>query len=156
MGCQPRPGRNTRMFETLSIIEQAVRTVRTAGKPSRESGKLPACGSRNGASPAPQEQHSPIRSRADYLTHAVGDIFFPTAPEFSGCISGCSSEQRSILHAAFVLTVAKEKRDRNQGKPSKTRSCKAFQFCKGFLFLENGRKRRPMPTGEVRLSEQTL
>ena len=138
------------------IDHRASRQDGTAGKPSRESGKLPACGPRSSASPAPQEQHSPIRSRAGHLTHAVGDNLPPTAPEFSGGVSGCSSEQGFILHTAFVLTVAKVKRDRNQGKAPKTRSCKGFQFCKGILFPETGWKRRPIPTGEVRLSEQTL
>ena len=38
----------------------------------------------------------------------------------------------------------------------KARSSKGFQFCKGLLFTESSRKRRLMPTGEVRLSEQTL
>jgi len=90
------------------------------------------------------------------LTYAVGDNLSPTAPEFSGGVSGCSSEQRFILHTAFALTVAKVKRDRNQGVTPKTRSYKGFQFCKGLLFTESSRKRRLTPMGEVRLSEQTL
>ena len=43
------------MFEVLSIIAQAVLDG-TAGKPSRKSGILPACGTREDAGPAPQEQ----------------------------------------------------------------------------------------------------
>ena len=90
----------------------------TAEKPSRESGKLPACGSRSSASPAPQEQHSLIHSRVDHLTHAVGDILSPTAPEFSGGVSGSSSEQRFLPPCRIRTDRGKSKKRQESGQGS--------------------------------------
>jgi len=75
----------------------------------------------------------------------------------SAVVSAAARQSRGFyLYAAFVLTAAKVNRDRNQGKAPKARICKGFQFHKGLLFPESSRKRRTMPMGEVRLSEQTL
>ena len=122
-----------------------------------ESGKLPACGSRNGASPAPQEQHSPIRGRTDHLTHAVGDTLSPTAPEFSGGVSGGSSEQRSLPLCRIRTDRGKSKKRQESRQGLKSPELQGFlALCKGLLFPESSQKLQPMPTGEVRLSEQTL
>ena len=102
-----------------------------AGKPSRESGKLPACGSRNGASPAPQEQHSPIRGRTDHLTHAVGDTLSPTAPEFSGGVSGGSSEQRSLPLCRIRTDRGKSKKRQESRQGLKSPELQGFLALQG-------------------------
>ena len=108
------------------IDHRASRQGGTAGKPSRGSGKLPACGSCNGANPAPQEQHSLIRSRTDHLTHAAGDILSPTAPEFSGGVSGGSSEQRSLPPCRIRTDRGKSKKRQESGQGPKSPELQGF------------------------------
>jgi len=47
--------------------------------------------------PAAQEQHNlTIRSRTDQTTQAIRNTYLRVAAEFSGCVSSCSLEQRSL------------------------------------------------------------
>ena len=83
------------MFETLSIIEQAVRTVRQENRQGSLANSRPAGLAMVRARPRRNSTFL-TRSRADHLTHAVGDVLSPTAAEFSGGVSGGSSEQRLL------------------------------------------------------------
>ena len=69
---------------------------------------------------------------------------------------GISPCDRDHPHTAFVLTVAKVKRDRKQGIVLKASICKGFREHKPLVFPETNRKRWSMPTGEVRLSDTTF
>ena len=108
------------------IDHRASRQDGTAGKPSRESGELPVCGFRNSASPAPQEQRSPIRSRVDHLTHAVAYNLSATAPEFSGGVSGASTEQRSLPPYRIRTDRGKSKQRQESGEGSESPNLQGF------------------------------
>ena len=105
---------------------RASRQDGAAGIPSRESGKLPACRSRNDASPVPQEQRLPIRSRADHLTQAVAYNLSATAAEFSGGVSGGSSEQRLLPPCRIRTDRGKSKQRQESGQDSKSPNLQGF------------------------------
>ena len=80
------------MFEVLSIIAQAVLDG-TAGKPSRKSGILPACGIRKDAGPAPQEQRLPQSAAgADQRTPAAVPICQQLQPSSAAWCSPLPSQ----------------------------------------------------------------
>ena len=153
MECQPWPSRNKSMFEVLSIIAQAVLDG-TAGKPSRKSGILPACGTREDAGPAPQEQPPRSAAGADQRTPAAASVLSAAAAEFSGLVfTAAIADGRAHAPCGIVLTEAKSKRDRFLIAPQNGRRRKAFSPFKGLRSAERKQKRNHLPTGEVRPSE---
>jgi len=80
----------------------------------------------------PRRNSTPlIRSRADYLTHAVGHDLLPTAPEFSGGVSGGSPEQRSLPPCRIRTDRGKSKKRQEPGQGLKSPELQGFLTLQG-------------------------
>jgi len=77
---------------------------------------------------ARQEPHAPIRSWMDRLTHAAGDTLSPTAPEFSGGVSGGSPEQRSLPPCRIRTDRGKSKKRQETGQGLESLELQGFSF----------------------------
>ena len=119
------------MFETLSIIEQAVRTVRQENRQGSPANSRSAGLAMVRARPR-RNSTPPIRSRADYLTHAVGDILSLTAPEFSGGVSGGSSEQRLLPPCRIRTDRGKNKKRQESEQGPKSPELQGFLALQGY------------------------
>ena len=153
MECQPWPSRNKSMFEVLSIIAQAVWTVRQESRQGSLAYFQPVGPARMRARP---RRNSTPRSTAgaDQRTPAAASDLPAAAAEFSGLVfTAAIADGRAHAPRGIVLTEAKVKRDRFRAAPQNGRRRKAFSPFKGFHSVERKRKRTPLPTGEVRPSE---
>ena len=119
-----------------------------------------------GLSPAPGQRvrtgsagtaHSRSAAGAGQRTLAAASDLSAAAAEFSGLVfTAAIADGRAHAPRGIVLTEAKVKRDRFRAAPQNGRRRKAFSPFKDLHSAERKRKRTPLPTGEVRLSEQTL
>ena len=153
MECQPWPSRNKSMFEVLSIIAQAVRTVRQESRQGSLAYFQPVGPARMRARP---RRNSTPRSTAgaDQRTPAAASDLPAAAAEFSGLVfTAAIADGRAHAPRGIVLTEAKSKRDRFLAAPQNGRRRKAFSPFKGLRSAERKRKRNHLPTGEVRPSE---
>lgn len=153
MECQPWPSRNKSMFEVLSIIAQAVWTVRQENRQGRPAYFQPVGPARTWARP---RRNSTPRSTAgaDQRTPAAASDLPAAAAEFSGPVfTAAIADGRAHAPCGIVLTEAKGKRDRFLAAPQNGRRRKAFSPFKDLRSTERKRKRTPLPTGEVRPSE---
>ena len=153
MECQPWSSRNKSMFEVLSIIAQAVWTVRQENRQGSPAYFQPEGPARTWARPR-RNSISPIRSRCG--SKNTGNCFrlSAAAAEFSGLVfTAAIADGRAHAPRGIVLTEAKVKRDRFRAAPQNGRRRKAFSPFKGLRSAERKRKRTPLPTGEVRPSE---
>ena len=153
MECQPWSSRNKSMFEVLSIIAQAVWTVRQENRQGSLAYFQPVGPARTWARPR-RNSISPIRSRCG--SKNTGSCF--------RFVSSCSRVQRFGVHRRhrrwqgarpmrYRTDRGKSKRDRFLAAPQNGRRRKAFSPFKGLRSAERKRKRTPLPTGEVRPSE---
>ena len=153
MECQPWSSRNKSMFEVLSIIAQAVWTVRQENRQGSPAYFRPVGPARTWARP---RRNSTPRSTAgaDQRTLAAASVFSAAAAEFSGLVfTAAIADGRAHAPRGIVLTEAKVKRDRFRAAPQNGRRRKAFSPFKGFHSVERKRKRNFLPMGEVRPSE---
>ncbi len=153
MECQPWSSRNKSMFEVLSIIAQAVRTVRQENRQGSPAYFQPVGPARTWARPR-RTSISPIRSRCG--SKNTGSCF--------RFVSSCSRVQRPGVHRRhrrwqgarpmrYRTDRGKSKRGRFLAAPQNGRRRKAFSPFKGLRSAERKRKRNHLPTGEVRPSE---
>ena len=153
MECQPWSSRNKSMFEVLSIIAQAVWTVRQENRQGSLAYFQPVGPARTWARPR-RNSISPIRSRCG--SKNTGSCF--------RFVSSCSRVQRFGVHRRhrrwqgarpmrYRTDRGKSKRDRFLAAPQNGRRRKAFSPFKGLRSAERKRKRNHLPTGEVRPSE---
>ena len=153
MECQPWPSRNKSMFEVLSIIAQAVRTVRQENRQGSLAYFQPVGPARTRVRPA-GTAHSRSAAGADQRTPATASVLSAAAAEFSGLVfTAAIADGRAHAPRGIVLTEAKVKRDRFRAAPQNGRRRKAFSTFKGFHSVERKRKRNFLPMGEVRPSE---
>ena len=91
---------------------------------------------------------------ADQRTPAAVSDLSAAAAEFSGLVfTAAITDGRAHAPHGIVLTEAKVKRDRFRAAPQNGRRRKAFSPFKDLHSAERKRKRTPLPTGEVHLSE---
>ena len=104
-------------------------------KPSGRYGK-PVQGSLASSRPAHHSQsvvrqrrnaHSPICRRTDQRTRAIGDKTSPVAAKLKRLCPPQFLRTGIFPHAAFVLNVAKVKRDRKLAEAKKSRNCRGFR-----------------------------
>ena len=153
MECQPWPSRNKSMFEVLSIIAQAVWTVRQESRQGSLAYFQPVGPARMRA--RPRRNSTPQSAAgADQRTPAAASDLSAAAAEFSGLVfTAAIADGRAHTPCGIVLTEAKVKRDRFLAAPQNGRRRKAFSPFKDLHSAERKRKRTPLPTGEVRPSE---
>ena len=153
MECQPWSSRNKSMFEVLSIIAQAVWTVRQENRQGSPAYFQPVGPARTRARP---RRNSIPRSTsgADQRTPAAASDLSAAAAEFSGLVfTAAIADGRAHAPCGIVLTETKGKRDRFRAAPQNGRRRKAFSPFKDLHSAERKWKRTPLPTGEVRPSE---
>lgn len=97
---------------------------------------------------------SPICCRTDQRARATGGKTSPVAAELKRLCPPQFLRTGIFPHAAFVLNVAKVKRDRKLVEAKKSRNCRGFRHRQAPDSGEIDRKRAPMPTGELRLSNK--
>lgn len=153
MECQPWSSRNKSMFEVLSIIAQAVWTVRQENRQGSPAYFQPEGPARTWARPR-RNSISPIRSRCGSKnTGQLLPFCQQLQPSSAAWCSPPPSQMAGHTPRGIVLTEAKGKRDRFRAAPQNGRRRKAFSPFKGLRSAERKRKRTPLPTGEVRPSE---
>ena len=142
------------MFEVLSIIAQAVRTVRQENRQGSPAYFQPVGPARTRV--RPRRNRTPRSAAgADQRTLAAASDLSAAAAEFSGLVfTAAIADGRAHAPCGIVLTEAKSKRDRFLIAPQNGRRRKAFSTFKDLRSAERKRKRTPLPTGEVRPSEQ--
>ena len=153
MECQPWPSRNKSMFEVLSIIAQAVWTVRQESRQGSLAYFQPVGPARMRA--RPRRNSTPQSAAgADQRTPAAASDLSAAAAEFSGLVfTAAIADGRAHAPRGIVLTEAKVKRDRFRAAPQNGRRRKAFSPFKDLRSAERKRKRNHLPTGGVRPSE---
>ena len=110
MECQPWPSRNKSMFEVLSIIAQAVWTVRQESRQGSLAYFQPVGPARMRAQP--RRNSTPPRSAAgaDQRTPAAASDLSAAAAEFSGLVfTAAIADGRAHAPRGIVLTEAKVK-----------------------------------------------
>ena len=109
MECQPWSSRNKSMFEVLSIIAQAVWTVRQENRQGSLAYFQPVGPARTWARPR-RNSISPIRSRCGSRTPAAASDLSAAAAEFSGLVfTAAIADGRAHAPCGIVLTEAKVK-----------------------------------------------
>ena len=153
MECQPWPSRNKSMFEVLSIIAQAVWTVRQESRQGSLAYFQPVGPARMRA--RPRRNSTPQSAAgADQRTPAAASDLSAAAAEFSGLVfTAAITDGRAHAPCGIVLTEAKVKRDRFRAALQNGRRRKAFSPFKDLRSAERKRKRNHLPTGGVRPSE---
>lgn len=114
--------------ENKNLISQRTKPSGRYGKPVQGSlASFRPVRRSQSAVPAAQEHASPICCRTDQRTRAAGGKTSPVATELKRLCPPQFLRTGEFPHAAFVLNVAKVKRDRKLAEAKKSRNCKGFR-----------------------------